>query len=228
MTAAALTRLKRAGRLAGAAAVVIVNAAHASAQAPASGSWEFSGGAAFVGGFDAGSRAAELTPNAGSSGRVSLFDTESRVRPSAGLRARIGIFMTRAFAVEGGLRFTRPIYEVSVTDDFEDAEDLTVEETLDQYLFDLSAVWHFRRSGGGRAMPFVYGGAGYLRELHEGEALVEEGLELHAGGGVKWFAGSGRWGFRADAGISIKDGGFDPEEKRRTVPEASGSLIWVF
>jgi hypothetical protein len=87
---------------------------------------------------------------------------------------------------------------------------LTAEESIDQYLFEVSAVWHFGMSSSGRTTPFVYGGAGYLRELHEGEALVEEGVEIHAGGGVKWWFGSGRqWGVRADAGISMRDGGAD-------------------
>jgi hypothetical protein len=215
--------------LSAAAAGLLLAAGPARAQGPTNGSWEFTAGAGYVGGFDAGSRAAELTPNSGPSGSVTLFETESRVRPAGGLLAKIGIFITPAFALEGGLRYTRPTYEVQITDDFEDAEDQTSEETLSQYLFDVSAVWHFRGSGGSRTTPFVYGGGGYLRELHEGDALVEDGLEFHAGGGVKWWLGSaGRWGFRADAGISIRDGGFDPEEKRRLVPQASGSLIWVF
>ena len=74
-------------------------------------------------------------------------------------------------------------------------------------------------------MPFVYGGAGYLRELHEGEALVEEGLEYHAGGGIKVWFGSGRFAFAATSGFLFRDGGFDFEDKRRVVPEAGASLV---
>ncbi len=45
------------------------------------------------------------------------------------------------------------------------------------------------------------GGAGYLRELHEENAFVEEGVEYHAGGGIKWWFGqSGRIGIRAEGG----------------------------
>ena len=47
----------------------------------------------------------------------------------------------------------------------------TIEENLSQYLFDGSALWHF---GSGRAVPFVFGGAGYMRELHDADALVED------------------------------------------------------
>jgi hypothetical protein len=212
------------------AASVLVAAAPAFAQTPTAGSWEFTGGIVYVGGFDVGNLAAELTPNIGATGDVTLFETDSRVKPAAGLLAKIGIFLTPAFAVEGGLRYTRPVFETDVSDDFENAEDLTATETLSQYLFDATAVWHFRGSGTGRTMPFVYGGGGYWRELHEGNALVDDGLEFHGGGGVKWwFGGSARWGFRAQGGFSVREASeSDPEKKRRVLPEASGSLVWVF
>ena len=75
-------------------------------------------------------------------------------------------------------------------------------------------------------MPFCLGGAGYLRELHEQDALVEDGLEYHAGGGLKWWFGQGRRrvGVRGEAGISIRDGGFDFADGLRVVPTVGGSL----
>jgi hypothetical protein len=212
------------------AAFVLLTATPARAQGPTAGSWEFTGGIVYVGGFDIGNLAAELTPNSGTTGNVTLFDTDSRIKPAAGVLAKIGFFLSPSFALEGGLRFTRPVSETDISGDFEDADDLTAEQTLNQYLFDVTAVWHFRGSGTGRTMPFVYGGGGYLRELHEGNSLVEDGIEFHAGGGVKWWFGSNaRWGFRAQGGISARDGSeFEPEKKRRVIPEASGSLVWVF
>jgi hypothetical protein len=214
--------------LCAASASILVAATPALAQGPRAGTWELTAGGAFVGGFDMGNRAAELTPNSGSEA-VDLFKEESRINPAAGLQAKIGIYLTPAFALEGGMRYTRPVNETRITDDFEDAADLTAEESIDQYLFEVSAVWHFGTSSSGRTTPFVYGGAGYLRELHEGDALVEEGVEIHAGGGVKWWFGSGRqWGVRADAGISMRDGGADSEDKWRVLPQATGSVFWVF
>ena len=104
----------------------------------------------------------------------------------------------------------RPVYEVRISGDIEDAPDTTAEETLSRPP-DGSVVWHVTRAGFERAGPFLFGGAGYLRELHEDDALVEEGLEYHAGGGIKWWFGQGRRrvGVRGEAGISIRDGGFD-------------------
>ena len=193
--------------------------------------WELSGGGVFVGGYDLGDSAAELTPNSGST-PFEEFTTENRVRPAVGVTARIGFVVTPAVVIEGGLRFTRPVFEVRVSDDVEDAADVTIDETLSQYVFDGSVVWNFTRAafGGGRAVPFLFGGAGYLRELHEEDTLVEEGLEYHAGGGMKWWFGQGsrRVGLRGEVGISIRDGGFDFKDGQRVVPTAGGSLIVAF
>jgi len=205
----------------------------APANLPRARMWEISGGGVFIGGVDLGERTAELTSNTGTTGGAfALFVTGNQVKPAPGFQGRIGFVVTPALAIEGGVRFTRPVLEVRISGDAESAPNTTAEETLSQYLFDASAVWHFKNAtfGGGRGVPFVFGGAGYLRELHEGDALVEEGVEYHGGGGVKWWLGAGRrrFGMRAELGISIRDGGFDFEEKPRVVPVAGGSLIWLF
>ena len=211
--------------------LLLTAAATASAQAQGGGSRgsvEISGGGAMVGGFDLETRTAELTSNtAPNGGSFDWFEVDGKIKTGYGVLARIGVFVTRALSVEGGVRWTRPVNAQSISGDTENAPSITAEETINQYLFEGSALWHF--NAGGKAMPFVYGGAGYLRELHEGEALVEENLEFHAGAGVKWWlGGSRRFGIRGEAGVSIRDGGFEIEEKRRTVPVAAGSVIWVF
>jgi hypothetical protein len=214
---------------AGVAAPATAQSAGAAAL-PRPGTWELSGGGVLTGGYGLGERAAELTPNTGSAS-FEQFTTDNRVRQALGVQARIGFIVTPALAVEGGFRFTRPVYEVRVSDDTEGAADTTIEETLSQYVFDGSVVWLLERAAfaGGRAVPFVFGGAGYLRELHEQDALVEDGLEYHAGGGLKWWFGQGRRvGVRGEAGISIRDGGFDFADGPRVVPTVGGSLIYTF
>jgi hypothetical protein len=213
--------------------LIVGLAASASAQGTGSASarrLEVSGGGAFVGGFDLRERDAVLTSNTGTLGEpFDFFSTDSRIKPAFGVLARIGFYVTASLAIEGGLRFTRPVHQVRITDDVEDAADTTAEETMSQYVIEGSAVWHFTTGHGARAVPFVYGGAGYLRELHEGDAFVEDGLEYHAGGGFKWWLGrSGRVGVRGEAGFSIRDGGFDLDDKRRIVPVVSGSVIYRF
>ncbi len=212
-------------------------ATSASAQAPAGaaqrgGNWEIGGGIVFVGGLDLGNATAELTPNTGTPpSEAQLFQTESRLGSGFGLQGRIGFFLTRSLSVEGGVRWTRPKLEISVTDDLEDAPDTTAEETIDEYVFDGSAVYHFSNAAfsNGRGVPFVTGGAGYLRELHEERSLIEDGWEFHAGGGIKWgFGARGRLGLRAEGGLSIRNGGVDPDGGSSAVPYAGASVFWVF
>ena len=208
--------------------LLLTLAATANAQGGSRGSVEISGGGAMVGGFDLDNRTAQLTSNtAPTGGAFDWFETDGKIKTGYGVLARVGVFVTSALSVEGGVRWTRPVNALSISGDTENAPSITAEETINQYLFEGSALWHF--NAGGTAMPFVYGGAGYLRELHEGEALVEENLEFHAGAGVKWWLGAAkRFGIRGEAGVSIHNGGFGTEEKRRTVPVAAGSVIWVF
>jgi len=214
--------------------LVCAFATPAQAQSPApsgAGVWEIGGGGVFVGGYDLGDRTAELTPNTGNTS-VSLFTTDNKVLPVFGVQARVGYVVSTALVIEAGFRFTQPVYEVRVTGDFENAPNTTIEENLGDYVFDGSAVWHFTGAAfaGGRAVPFVFGGAGYIRELHDRDALVEDGFEYHAGLGLKWWFNESRRGFgiRGDVGVSIRDGAFDFEDGRRIVPVAGGSLIYRF
>ena len=208
-----------------ATALVVGGAAPLYAQSPSRGTVEIGGGAAVAGGSDLDRRTAQLTSNTGTTGGTfEYFDVEGRVKPGYGVLARIGVYLSSAASVEGGVQWLRAINAQRITGDTEGAPDITAEAKLNQYLFEGSALWHF---GTGSARPFVYGGAGYLRVLHESDALVEDGVEVHAGIGVKWSLGR-RVAIRGDGGISIRDLGSDEDDKRRTVPVAAGSIIWVF
>jgi len=199
---------------------------------PRAGSWEVGGGVAYVGGFDLGDAAAELTRNTGSSGSpFTLFVTSWEVGPAPGVEGRLAYYFSPRFAVEGRVRFAQPVLGIEASADTEGAPDVTAEETLDQYVFGGSALWHFARpSPRTRVVPFVFGGAAYLRELHEGQELVETGRDYQAGAGVKVWFGSARrrLGIRGDAGLAIRDGGVDPETNLRAVPIAGASLIYLF
>lgn len=213
--------------------LVAVFAARAAAQsdagatpAPTNGTVTIAAGALFVGGSDFGGSTAELTPNTGTTGGgFELFDTRTRGRSTAALQARVGYFLTRRISVEGGFRFARPVLQVEITDDIEDAPDLTAEETLSRYIFDGTMLLHFPGDGR-RTVPFVFGGAGYRRELHEDQALVEEGVEIHGGAGVAWWFG--RAGVRVEGGLSIGDGGFAAASTWQTVPIGGASFMFRF
>jgi hypothetical protein len=226
-------------RLAAAVAAVIVigGAAEASAQTTASygrvGRWEIGGGPVFAPGYDLGSQEAELTRNGDASlGPFDLFSSETSMDGAVGLQARLGLYLNPRISVEGGVRYARPTVATRLTDDTENADDTTATEQLSQFVFDGAVVFHFLnlRFYDGRGTPFVSGGAGYIRELHEGNELIETGNAINATGGVKlWFGTGGRrLGMRAEAGISSRSGGFDFEDGRRIVPLVSASLVYLF
>lgn len=218
------------------AAGVLVTAAPASAQGvlrrdtPRAGSLELGGGVTWTGGFSGADRTAELTRNGEASGGFDLFDSSSKVTSAAGLGATAAFYVSPSMAVEAGLRYSKPRLRVRLSGDFEEAEALSAEEDLTRYVFTASVVFHLRRGPARRLVPFVAGGAGYIRDLHEGNQLVETGTEYHALAGMKYWFGAARrrLGIRGQAGLSISDGGFDFKDEPRTLPIASASLVYLF
>lgn len=200
---------------------------------PRLGSMEVSGGVTWSGGYNLGSRSAELTRNIGTgTGPFEQFTTTSRVTPAAGGQGRLAFYVSRSAALEVGVQYLRPKFSSRLTNDTEDAPDVTATETMSRYVVDGSMVFHLTALAfaGGKGMPFVSGGGGYLRELHDGNGLIETGSEYHAGAGVKlWFGpGARRLGMRADVGLTSRKGAFDFKEARRTVPTAGLSLAYLF
>ncbi|CAN5689936.1 hypothetical protein BH18ACI5_BH18ACI5_05230 [soil metagenome] len=197
---------------------------------PRRGTLEFSGGALFHGGSDQPNLAATLTrnPTTGSS-PLELFNADVELKPAFGLQARLGVYLTPRISIEGGVDVARPKLEVRLTDDFEAAADETASETLTSYVFTGSVLYHFGAPAK-RVHPFVMGGAGHVRDLHEGSDLVATGLEYHGGAGVKWWLGKGRpkAGIRGDIGVSVREGGYGTEDGRRIVPTAGFSFAYLF
>jgi hypothetical protein len=200
---------------------------------PHFGSLEVGGGFLWSKGYGLGTRCAEETRNPGTStGQFCLFQTATDVAAPTGGVVRLGFYVSSAVAIEGSGQYLRPLVSSRLTGDAEEAPTTTASEKLTRIVVDGSVVFHLRRLtfGGGRAVPFVAGGAGYLRELHEGNELIETGKTYHAGGGVKFWLGQGphRFGVRADIGASIRDGGFDFGKNHRTLPTAGLSVAYLF
>jgi hypothetical protein len=217
--------------------VVFLMAGEASAQVvaagdrSAAGSWEVGGGVTWVGSITGPASTAELTRNGESSGGFDLFSTESEIKNGVGAGASLAWYLSPAIAVEAGLRYSRPVLTYRLHGDVENAPPESAEETLSRYVVTASVVWHFRRATSAhRLVPFIAAGGGYVRDLHEGHELIETGGEFHALGGVKYWLGTGRrrFGLRGKAGLSLTSGGFDFRETSRTLPIASGSLVYLF
>lgn len=201
--------------------------------APRAGSVEVGGGLQWSQGYDLATVPAVLTrnPSTGSS-PFPFFSAETHLDGPPGALGRIGVYLSRSVSVEGGFQYSRPVLSVRLSGDTEEAAPITASETITRYIFDGSLVLHLTglSFAGGRGIPFVMGGAGYLRELHAGRELVETGTQFHAGGGVKvWFSATRqRLGIRGEVAVAVRDGGFDFEEGSRRVPVAGVSLVYLF
>ena len=197
--------------------------------------FEASVGALWLGSGELGSEDADLRQNGTPPGDFTVFATDTRVEASPGFDGRVAYWLTRSIAVEAGFVVSRPAVSSRVTDDIEEAADLTLEEDLEQYFVDVGAVLLLDRlSIGERTVPFVSGGAGYLRQLHEGRTLVETGQVYHVGGGLRhWLrmrdAGFLRAaGLRVDARIYMLANGVAFESGARPHAAVSGALFLTF
>jgi len=195
---------------------------------PRAGSVEVSGGGMWTAGQTLPSSAAVLTGNPGAgNASFDLFFSEPSLEPSLGAVGTVAVYLTPRIAIEGGLQFARPQLTVRLSDDFEDAPDVTASTTITSYLFTGSLVYHFGNSP--RTVPFMAAGAGHVRDVHTGNELVETGMEYHGRGGVKlWFGPRRTAGLRLEGGLSLRDGGFSFDEGRRVVPSAAASLVFLF
>jgi hypothetical protein len=200
---------------------------------PHAGSLEIGAGIVWSGAFEQGSASAQETRNSTTDlSPFVVFTADSRTEAVAGAQARFGGYLSKAFGIEAGVEYARPKIATRLANDAESADDVTATETLTRIVVDGSALFHLTglSFNGGRGVPFLRAGAGYVRELHEKNEVIETGRQFHAGGGLKlWFGrGKHRTGLRADGGVVLRTGGADAPDKRRTIPTAGASLVYLF
>jgi hypothetical protein len=196
---------------------------------------EADAGAGILGGGGLGSADANLRRNDPVRQTFRLFATSSDVGRAPLWLVRLAFPLSRRFVVEGALTRATPEIRVSATSDFEGAPSITTSETVDQYFIDGSVlVMLDELRVGTRAVPFADAGAGYVRQLHEGQRLVEQGGVYHAGGGIKYWlltrkAGTVRTaGLRADAKAYFLRGGISFDDRPRSYVAISGSVFVGF
>jgi hypothetical protein len=196
---------------------------------------EVDAGGGILGGAALGSADANLRASDSARRPFRLFSTGSRFASAPTVHMRAGFAFTRRIGVEGGLMVSRPDLRTSISADVEGAPAVTIAERVDQYVIDAGVVIMLGELGfSGRTIPFVAAGAGYLRQLHEGQTLVEQGQVYHAGGGVKhWLLARDRGfisaaGLRADARVYLMSGGIAFENRPRPHVAISGSVFVTF
>ena len=190
--------------------------------------FEVSAGGLFVGGYSLGSRNADLITNQTGGGPYTLFKSDTNVDGSFGFDARAGVRLSRMFTVEGGLLASQPRMTTRLTSDVESAPQTTAREDLSLYIIDGAVAAQFGSNP--RIRPFVRAGAGYVRELHADNSMVETGTAFHVGGGVTmWFgAGRRRFGARADARVYIVQDGISFGDGNRTLGAGGAAVVFAF
>lgn len=213
-------------------ALLLGRAAHAQTSDPLFGRIEVAVGLAIVGGAALGGDEANLRTRAGTD--FTLFRAESRFGAARALEVRAGIALTPRYALEvrGGL--SHPELQTSISGDVEGAPDITLIERIDQYVVDASFIALLDGLRIGPVVPFAAAGAGYLRQLHEGLTLVEQGTAYHLGGGARhrlFNRASGLLkaaGIRGDARLYFLSGGIALRDRPRPHVGVSGSFFVVF
>ena len=192
-------------------------------------------GGGILGGASLGSADANLRANAATKQPYRLFSTATRVTPERSVHARVGFALSRRFAVEGGGVFSRPAIRTSVSADVEGAPAVTVDERVDQYFVEASLLVRLDEIRlGSRTIPFLAGGGGYLRQLHEGLTVIEQGHLYHLGGGIThWLLARDRGfvraaGLRADGRLYVLMSGISFDGRPRPHAAASGSVFLAF
>lgn len=183
------------------------------------GRFEVSGGAGTVGGTDLGTASATLSGSGAPIGEpVTLFDTETKIEGGPRYEARVAFRLTPALQVEGGLAVNRTHLTTRISNDFEQAPATEASERFTEYAIEAGLLLHLTKLSfaGGRARPFVTGGAGYLRQIHEGQTLIDTGQSAYAGGGLTFTLRQATrrafieaLGLRADVRANVRSGGFE-------------------
>jgi hypothetical protein len=174
--------------------------------------------------------ATETTPNGPP---FRLFSSESSFASAIGLEGRIGVRVGRGLQVEGSATYGTPTLRTRIRSDAEGIPDITLTETVNRWTIEAALVasllrWRF----GTRSVPFLSAGAGYLREVHEGAALVETGLIYQGGGGLNILltqhTGERRLknaGVRVGMRAAVRSGGGILESPVRVSPVADVSVF---
>lgn len=200
------------------------------------GSFEISVGGELLAPQTLGSTTATMTSNNQQGTSYNYFVVGGTRVAAPAFRGRIGYNITPVFTVEGSLVVSRGNVQGNVSADAENAPPLTVAERMTQYFVDVSALAHLRHLtfSNGAGVPFLEAGAGYLRQMHEGNLAMNTGQIYHFGGGVTYLLSkrpaSKLTGIavRADARVYIPRKGYSFGNSQQVFAAVGGSLLFAF
>lgn len=214
--------------------LVLLSASSAAAQTdPPLHRLQLAAGIGFLSGASVGDADADLRSSTGND-PYRVFATSSRLAGATILDLRAGFDLTTRFGLEAHALYGHPELRTDVTADVENAPSVTAVERLDHYLIDGGLVVRFDEFRVGGWQPFAAGGAGYLRQLHEGLTVTEEGHLFYVGGGARrtlLTRPSGLLravGARVDLRLNILSDGITVDDNARNHVSASASVFVSF
>jgi hypothetical protein len=169
-------------------------------------------GGGLGGGLSLGARDASLLSNNTAGSPFRLFATDTRLSPAAVVEGRVGYRLTPRLMLEAAMTVGWPQLTTALSADAESAPSVDATENVTEYVITGGAVWRFLTGSRHRWTPFVSGGAGVARDVHEGQSLIESGVDGYVGGGLIYPLGSGRAsaprsGLRLDGRLHLLSGG---------------------
>jgi len=209
------------------AVVALLAALPASADAQIRRRLEVGGGASVAGSLGLGKRDASLMSNDTAGSPYRLFSSDTRIDPAPRLEVRLGYRLSPRLTIEGTLGVAQPQLTSSLRNDVENADGVDSSSTLTEYVIDGGVLWRLSTNKRRRWTPFVSGGAGVARHVHEGQTLIESALDTYAGGGLLYALGR-RTGLRVDGRVHILNGGIAVGQGASPRGVLSGSFFAAF
>jgi len=190
---------------AGVAALWMISAGAARAQSAPAAGWgriEASFGGMWLGNQPLGrADANETTP---SGPPLKIFTSASELARAAGVEGRVALRVMDSLEAEIHGSYSVPQLKVALSGDSEAAANVTAIEKVQQFTFGGGAVWYLpTRALGTRLVPFLTGGLGQLRQMHQDRVLLETGRYFQVGGGVKGFLVSRSQGLVNGLGVRV-------------------------
>jgi len=183
-------------------------------------------GLLWVGGTTLGAGDATLRTNATGTtpAPFTLFNAVTEMRAAPGFEGRVGFAITPTWSIEAGGSYATPEMLTTISRDSERSGTVLVSEQTEQFGFDVGVLWRTPIHVGGRLRPYLTGGAGYLRELHQDRALLETGRRYFVGGGGEYWLRGGHgpgktFGVRAELRSAWRTGGIAMSDEARGFPE---------